>query len=81
MKSLAFTLTRDQLEQKRAEAKQQGFDIEGDKGDGDSKGVKFSYGYDGSTLRVVIKRVSFADKLLGWDENHIAEALTKILTV
>lgn len=52
---LTFTLTREQFEAKRKEAKQSGFDLQGDKGTTPSQhGVTLDYDYVEPTLTITI---------------------------
>lgn len=81
MTNLNFKLTREQFEAKRALALQGGFAIAGDKGEQTQRGVTFKFEFVEAdlNLKLTIEKVSFADKVAGWGESHVAAALTKIL--
>jgi hypothetical protein len=81
MTILTTTLTREEWEQKRQLAANEGFLLEDDHGEKEFRGVDLAWDYIGTSLTVTIKHVSFADNVIGWGEKHVAEVLSKALGI
>ncbi len=81
MTILTTTLTREQWEQKKQLAANEGFLLEDDQGEKNIRGVDLEWNYIGTSLTVTIKHVSFADSVVGWGEKHVAGVLSKALGI